>query len=116
MKTVGELLKSRRDALGLSRRDLSERLESYGVKYSTSAIAWWEGNRTNPPMHDRNFMEALAKALDMSLTAFLEFLGMVDLDVSSLSEDERLLLEAYRSGDLQKAMRILSDSTVRKSQ
>lgn len=115
MRTVGELIKHRRDLLGLTRKDLSARLASYGVQYSTSAIAWWEGNRTNPPMHDRNFIEAMAKALDMSVAEFLSFLGLVDVDLD-LSEDEKSLLEAYRSGDFQQAMRILGNSGSRKTQ
>jgi transcriptional regulator with XRE-family HTH domain len=114
MRTVGELIKHRRDTLGLTRKDLSARLASYGVQYSVSAIAWWEGNRTNPPMHDRNFIEAMAKALDMTISEFLNFLGLVDADVD-LSDDEKSLLEAYRSGDFQQAMRILSSSSSRKT-
>lgn len=115
MATVGELIKHRRDSLGLTRKDLSARLASYGVQYSISAIAWWEGNRTNPPMHDRSFIEAMAKALDMSVSEFLGFLGLVDIDLN-LSDDEKSLLEAYRSGDLQQAMRILGNSNTRKKQ
>lgn len=112
---LGTFITARRKKLGLTRQDLIARLSSHGVRYSTSALAWWETGRTNPPMHDRQFIEALAKALDMSIDSFLESIGLVDLDVSTLTLNERALLNAYRAGDLQEVIRILADADAQKN-
>lgn len=112
---LGAFIESRRKTLGLTRKDFIAKLSSYGVRYSTSALAWWETGRTNPPMHDRQFVEALSKALEMTIDSFLESVGLVDLDVSTLTLNERALLSAYRAGDLQEVIRILADADAQKN-
>lgn len=64
-------IKERRQLLGLTQRELVERLSMEGIEVSQSAIAHWETERFNIPLSEKRFREILAKVLKMSVQEIL---------------------------------------------
>jgi transcriptional regulator with XRE-family HTH domain len=105
---IGQYIRSRRNALDITQEDLATRLAERGHKFAKSTIGWWETDRSIPPIHESKFMAALAASLEVSLSALIEGLGIYDdkIEANDLSPSEAELIAAYRSGDVEKVMRI----------
>lgn len=58
---LGDYIAARRRALRLTQAEISERLQSYGVERSASAIANWETGKQSIPIE---ILPALANALE----------------------------------------------------
>lgn len=111
MVMLGERLKQARKRVGLSQKMLGELL---GI--SQQHVAKWENNENTPATEQ---IARLAQALSCT-TDWL--LGLVDspqkqLLETSLADDERLLLELYRSGRLPAAVeRLIREMGRRKAE
>ncbi len=84
-KHYGDLIHSRREALGIMQKELASAL---GVP--PMYVTHWEAGRSRP---DLNLIPALCKALDMSVAAFFG----LPASRSDLGEEEARLLRDYRS-------------------
>jgi len=105
---IGDYIRNQRNALDITQEDLANRLAERGHKFAKSTIGWWEKGRSIPPIHESSFMAALASSLEVTLSSLVEGVGLYDTRVESndLSPLEEELIAAYRSGDVEKVMRI----------
>lgn len=72
----GEYIKIRREALRLTQKDLSERLEQMGIDKAATTISSWEAGRGPVPV---DVIPALAQALEEpSPLRFYELSGILD--------------------------------------
>lgn len=105
--TLGDYIASRRRALRLTQAEISERLQSYGVDRSASAIANWETGKQAIPIE---ILPALANALEEQSVVQLYALAGVLANLPGseivrlmdrLSTDDRArivrMIEAYAS-------------------
>lgn len=103
--SLGDYIASRRRALRLTQAEISERLMSYGVDRSASAIANWETGKQVIPIE---ILPALAGALEeKSVVKLYAFAGVLanlpGADIvrlmDRLTDDERIritrMIEAY---------------------
>lgn len=77
---IKDFLRRRLRVLGISLSELEARLNLYGHKVTKAAIGHWVTGKTKPPLKDREFVEILARALEMSAGEMLEQLGFVGSD------------------------------------
>lgn len=88
---IGKFIISRRGILGLTQKDVAERLTSLGYEYSSPAVAHWE-NRTGkyaPPLDDPDFVSALARVLEVDRSEILTQSGL--LEGLNMQEDGDIL-------------------------
>lgn len=116
MSGIGEFIRKRRKQIEINGRSmtqkvLAEELTKRGHAYATSTIGWWENGMSTPPIQDTSFMNALADALNVTLNALVEGIGIYDPDkrirIDDISPLEHDLLAAYRDGNVEEAMRII---------
>jgi transcriptional regulator with XRE-family HTH domain len=105
---IGHYIRTKRNALDITQEELATRLAEHGHKFAKSTVGWWETERSVPPIHEPKFMTALAASQEVSLSALIEGIGMYDskVDKVDLSPTGEELISAYRSGDVEKVMRI----------
>jgi transcriptional regulator with XRE-family HTH domain len=85
---------------------------------SKSTVSTWENGVKTPPLHDNEFVEAIAKVFSVSVADVLKGSGY-DLGPayeSELDEQRRILLEAYDSGDLARLVRIALEAHDKRGQ
>jgi transcriptional regulator with XRE-family HTH domain len=79
---IGRYIKQRRSELNMGQRDLQERLEQFGYKYSVATVGHWEQGHVAVPLgasvNGSSFLAALAKSLEVSELRLLEVAGLVD--------------------------------------
>lgn len=65
---IHELLRQRKDELGLSLADMEARFNLAGYEITRQAIGLWVSGKRRPPMWDIDFMFALGRVLEMSVS------------------------------------------------
>ena len=86
-RNLGKILCQRRVELGLSQRELADRLSAYGIVVSNQAISKWETGSTQP--NAQQFL-ALCRTLDIQ-----DVLGTFTDAHSALNQEGRRLVDAY---------------------
>lgn len=81
-------IKDRRQQLRISQDDLAARLQTHGIDITRGTISHWEMGRHNPPLDNPLFANALAEALNMSVTEVLMKAGYA-LSLEGYSDDAR---------------------------
>lgn len=101
-------LKERRKELGLTQEALAERLNNYGLSVSREAVAGWELGNYRIPIGDPHAIEALAKALQVSVQEILSWYGY---NFDSNDDDQVLQAESLFNkmtpGQRKRALKIL---------
>jgi transcriptional regulator with XRE-family HTH domain len=72
-----DFIKARRLQLGLSQAKLAERLSLYGEETSSARVGHWETGRNYPPIEDKNFLKALANALELNVNDLIANSGIM---------------------------------------
>lgn len=72
---LGDYIANRRKQLRLTQQEVADRLESYGVARTASAIATWETGKQSVPLE---IIPELAKALETSLVDLYSAAGVLD--------------------------------------
>lgn len=108
---VGNYLRARRLTLHITQEELARRLASYGFEYSASNMAWWETGRSKPPLDEPPFIEALARALETSVSELISALGIYLTtgkdDPIQYSAYDREIIAAARKGDTRRVMELV---------
>jgi len=73
--TLGEYIADQRRHLRLTQQEISERLQSYGVNRTSSAVATWETGKQSIPV---DILPALAQALEVSVVQLYIKAGLLD--------------------------------------
>lgn len=106
---IGEFIREARKAQKLTQKDLLDELAKRGIEYHVSTIGWWETGRTNPPVHDPNFVNTLAEILDVPPDEIFRAAGYNVTVDGPRNERESRLLAAFRRGDFKELMRIAAE-------
>lgn len=113
---LGNILKKRRDTLGLSRYDIERGMEQRGFRLAPSTLRNWEtGRKNNSTEWDPAFLRALADTLDMTEIDLLAQLGFKVVPDGYTIEDIELArrirgIPAAERGKMYKAMLGLLDN------
>jgi len=67
----------RRHQLGLSLAQLAAKLSEFGYHAERQTISHWEKGRNNPPIDDRVFRQALARALEVDVNTMMSQMGFI---------------------------------------
>ncbi len=101
---LAQFLRSRRTALQLTQRDVQQRLEQRGYKYSEAAIAHWERSTKSVTakgiLKDPGFLQALAEVLETTPVAIMEAAGYLEglepiTGLDTLNSDTRNLIAIF---------------------
>ena len=110
---VGRAIRDYRNALRISQEELQDRLAIHNYQYARSTIGHWETGRALPPIHEIDFLKALAGSLEISVSNFVRRAKIYDADNPTTTEEltllERELISAYRNEDFKKAMMLLTE-------
>lgn len=79
---IGDFIKTRRQALELSQKDVASTLTKYGSPYKHNAISSWETGVNDPPLTDPVFASHLAIALETTTTELYQAAGVFDQSVN----------------------------------
>ena len=82
--TIGDFIRARRKARGISQQELARRMSIGGQIMTHRRVSNWELGRNTPPLEDREFVNALATALELSLQEFLKAFYQNDVDNNAL--------------------------------
>lgn len=80
--------------------------EDKGISKST--VSSWEKGLKTPPMHDPEFVDAIAKVFDVRVLDVLAGAGYDVIEEVELTDKEAIILEAYRRGDFKRAMQLFA--------
>lgn len=107
MNTLGKWIRQKRQDKHLTLEEFLEELKVYYKAVGRSTLSAWENGETNPPIHDNEFAEALARIFSVSVADVLKGAGFeLGAAYEELDEQRRRLLEAYDSGDLERLVRV----------
>lgn len=81
--------------------------EQYGKSFARSSVSAWENGKDNAPIHDKDFVNALAHIFNVRVLDVLAGVGYNVAEEVTLTDKEAVILEAYRRGDFKKAMQLL---------
>lgn len=100
--TIGELIKQRREELGLSRADLERRLDLHGINLPRTTLRYWEeGGRHGSTDWNPDFIRALAVVLETSEYALLTDLGFPIIP-EGFTLDDIVLAKKLRDAPIEK--------------
>lgn len=107
IECIGQYVQQARERQKMSRRELIEkmRVRYPDIRFGETALRDLEKLHRIP--RDWGILEAVAYALDMNLAQLLERSGALELEASTLTDDEKTLLAAVRRGDTLTALHII---------
>jgi transcriptional regulator with XRE-family HTH domain len=105
---IGERIKRKRQASGLSLQDLADRLESIGIKLSRAAISTYENNKASP---SAKTLWGIAKILNASMDYFVtegetEIILQGFRKKASLSQTRVEQIKAYIHDEIEKRIEL----------
>jgi transcriptional regulator with XRE-family HTH domain len=107
--TFGTWLKNKRLEHHMTQEDFIQQLkDQFGKSFGRSTISGWESGEGNAPIHDRRFVDALAKIFNVRVLDVLIGSGYNIVNEVTLTDKEAVILEAYRRGDFKEAMRLFA--------
>lgn len=74
---IKDFLRARLEQLDLSLSDLEKRLNLKGYKVTKATIGHWVSGRNKPPLKDRQFVEILSLALEMTVSEMMEQMDFI---------------------------------------
>ena len=87
-------IKLRRDRLSISQEELARRLQIAGQDHSRATVSHWETGRNSLPLHDPDFTQALATALEMTVYQVLREVGYeLDTKHTPLGEEAAMIVD-----------------------
>jgi ribosome-binding protein aMBF1 (putative translation factor) len=108
---LGQLIKHRREVLGMSRAELSKQLHDRGVILPESTLRHWEkGSRQGETDWNADFMRVLAETLEMDTVEALHELGFPVVPPGLTIEDLALVqrLRELPEEDRRRVIRMLN--------
>lgn len=106
--TLGVWMKEKRQDLEMTQEEFIAALtREYGKTFARSTVSSWEHGKDNAPIHDREFVSALARIFRVRDVDVLAGAGYNVAHEVTLTDKEAVILDAYRRGDFKKAMQLL---------
>lgn len=104
--TFGQWIRQMRESRHMTREDLIAALKARGKTVAHSTLTTWEHEGANPPIHDPEFVQTIASVFNVTGAEVLMGAGFsLGPAYEGLDEDQKLLLMAYESGDLERLIR-----------
>lgn len=105
MANKANFILRRRKELELSQEELTARLQTEGCNVSRSTLSNWENSKFQPPLHDKTFRSALARALKMSVR---ELLQSAEYEIVESAHTEEAQRAAYIIDQLPQDKRVIA--------
>jgi transcriptional regulator with XRE-family HTH domain len=107
--TFGTWLRDKRQEHQMTQEDFIKQLkQEYKKSFARSTVSGWESGEGNAPIHDRSFVDALARIFNVRVLDVLVGSGYNIVNEVTLTDKEAVILEAYRRGDFKEAMRLFA--------
>jgi transcriptional regulator with XRE-family HTH domain len=102
----GAWIREQRDSRQMTREDLIAALKGYGKTVAPSTLTTWEQGGSNAPIHDNEFVEAIARIFGLPVVEVFRGAGYAVDAYPELDEARQLILAAFDSGDLGRLVRV----------